>query len=92
MDLHGALSPMIMPAYLVLAFLGPKGPGLEPSSLRLVIWVAYVVPFGIAWGYWLRRRRSVRERIRLGLCRGCGYDLRASGEICPECGRRTLRG
>ncbi len=27
-----------------------------------------------------------RQRSRLGLCTSCGYDVRASGERCPECG------
>ncbi len=35
---------------------------------------------------WLARRRQQVRRARTGLCRDCGYDMRASPGRCPECG------
>jgi hypothetical protein len=37
-----------------------------------------------AWLLW--RRRTLAQERRKGMCRVCGYDLRASPERCPECG------
>jgi hypothetical protein len=46
---------------------------------------ACALPLARLWAW--RRRRRDRRRLRKGLCRRCGYDLRgnASG-VCPECG------
>jgi hypothetical protein len=38
---------------------------------------------------WVARSTFRRKRRAAGLCATCGYDLRASGERCPECGTPT---
>lgn len=40
----------------------------------------------IAYARTMIGRRRAATRLRLGQCWKCGYDLRASDEICPECG------
>ena len=55
---------------------------LQPSW---PIWPAaaatLALPSGWAWTRWLQRRRRKR-----GGCPACGYDLRATPDLCPECG------
>jgi hypothetical protein len=57
----------------------------------------FIVPFHalfLTWALlptiWLLRHWYTRRRHRAGTCQVCGYDLRATPERCPECGRETL--
>ena len=59
------------------------------GATGLVLDIAYAIPFALMAvlpSIWLLSSRRQRSRSRLGLCRVCGYDLRASASRCPECG------
>lgn len=61
--------------------------GFELREFSVPAWFFIVVTglpaiWLVAVGRHLRRSR----RIAAGLCIQCGYDLRASQELCPECG------
>ena len=58
-----------------------------PTMARLVIplWIPVVILALILTLCCLPDHRR-RKRKKLGLCLECGYDLRGSGERCPECG------
>jgi hypothetical protein len=57
-----------------------------PLGFEVIIFVASLWPLGLAIRY-VSRARAVRAARRVGFCRGCGYDLRATPDRCPECGR-----
>lgn len=61
------------------------------SGVRIVtipLWISPVV-FGVYPVLVLIRGPMRRwRRRRRGLCEGCGYDIRASQDRCPECGAK----
>lgn len=60
--------------------------GAEGSRFIAVpYWALFVSTAALPAGRVLLWRRA-RRRAHAGYCRACGYDLRASGERCPECG------
>jgi hypothetical protein len=73
--------------FSIHSFTIPQASGrvVKQRFVGLPIWFlawAFAMPPAIA----LQRHRKRQRRIRNGLCLACGYDLRASGERCPECG------
>jgi hypothetical protein len=66
---------------------------IDPTPVTVVAsptWAVIAVlllPMGLWGGIGWRQRR----RVKAGHCANCGYDLRATPEKCPECGRAVKR-
>lgn len=67
-------------------------PGLTLRVHQFNFWQLNLIPSAfaaltltalLALGEWILHRRHARAA---GLCRICGYDLRATPDRCPECG------
>jgi hypothetical protein len=54
---------------------------------RLPLWFIILLTSTLPGLYVRRAVRSYRQR-KYGLCANCNYDLRASRDICPECGAK----
>lgn len=63
---------------------------MQPLPFATFVALSGVVAGLVAAGDWVaveRPRGRMRRRLRLGLCRHCGYDLHGNvSRVCPECG------
>jgi hypothetical protein len=63
------------------------------DALDLPLWWLGVASLLLpAWrftAFWLRRHHR-RRRTHGSFCPSCGYDLRATPDRCPECGRTVV--
>ena len=65
----------------------PATPGRSREYCIVTVPYVWVVPvLALAPAWWLYDRARGRRRGAAGKCVGCGYDLRAGHERCPECG------
>jgi hypothetical protein len=88
------LGPGIMLALSLIATLIHDGPAEFARAIELLAlafgWIA-LLPFAWWAGDWdIRHHRQRLHRMRANqICTHCGYDLRATPDRCPECGRRN---
>jgi hypothetical protein len=64
----------------------------ELLPLRTHWWLApALAPLAVVNTWVIARWSPFGDRRLRGQCPACGYDLRATPERCPECGRATRR-
>ena len=88
------LVPGILFGFTLIATLIHDGPGeflTFIGPLALCLGLLFILAFAWWAGDWdiVQRRKHERALRQRHICIHCGYDLRASPDRCPECGRRV---
>jgi hypothetical protein len=84
------ISRLAMATYVTVAAIQSNDAFVAGHSfLDLFPYTYAIIPFivGVALIYWDHREAKRDVGLHDDVCFHCGYDLRASPEQCPECGR-----
>jgi hypothetical protein len=83
----GIAAPLTVPIFLVLSFRGSRSVHIEPRPAAFALWGGYLLCMTTTIGLQMKGHRVAIQRANAGLCGRCGYDLRATPDRCPECGK-----
>lgn len=86
----GTLLSGVLGAGVTVALIWWYWPTSPPFWLLLTLTMGGALLMTIPAGRRIVRFTRIRMRRQAGRCLRCGYDLRASPDRCPECGRVPL--
>jgi hypothetical protein len=66
--------------------------GKSSGSFKFSVYPPIIFLLTVAWPAfefhrWRERKQVRKKRLALGLCIHCGYDVRMTPGLCPECGK-----
>jgi hypothetical protein len=65
---------------------GTRLPGTYGTKVEIQLGILWPTLLTVGLAVLWRRAVLKRRRTTVGVCRSCGYDLRATPDRCPECG------